>query len=85
MVKKKKFTEIELFYIEGNCLSKSLDEISKILNIDQKEIEDIYLKAKKRNSDKFQRYSGTTCMTESQSMVSSKKSSNIDEKNIHRL
>lgn len=85
MAKKKNLTEVEIFYIEGNCLSKSLEEISKILNLDPNQIEDTYSKAKKKNSDRFQRHSGTTCMTESQSMVSSRKVVHIDEKNIHRL
>ncbi len=71
MVKSKKTTrilsDVEIFYIEGNCLSMSLDEIAKKLNIDKELISEIYEKNKKQKNLSFQTYSGTVAMTASQS------------------
>lgn len=85
MSKKKKIGEVEIFYIQGNCQTKTQDEIANILGVDSKDIEEIYLKAKKKSNDKFQRYSGTTSMTESQSCVRTVSKNNPLEQNIHRL
>ena len=85
MAKKKVIGEVEDFYIQGNCQTKSQEEIASILNVLPHEIEDLYNKYKKISNDKFQRYNGTTSMTESQSSKRTKKGQFIDEKNIHRL
>ena len=87
MSKKKKIGEVEIFYIHGNCQTKTQEEIATIIGVDSKDIEEIYSKAKRKSNDKFQRYSGTTSMTESQSIAVSKKTDKniLSEKNIHRL
>lgn len=85
MAKKKIIGEVEKFYIEGNCLSKTQEEIAKILNVDSIDIDEIYKKAKAKKSNHFQTYRGTVAMTEAQASVETKKSTYVDEKNIHRL
>lgn len=84
---KKKFIvgEVEKYYIEGNCLAKSQEEIARIFNVDPSEIEDAYKKAKAKRSNHFQTYKGTVAMTEAQSSIETKKPTYVDEKNIHRL
>lgn len=85
MAKKKNIGEVEIFYIQGNCQTKTQDEIAAIIGVDSKDIEEIYLKAKKKSNDKFQRYSGTTSMTESQSCIRTVNRTNPSQENIHRL
>lgn len=67
MAKTRQLNEIELFYIEGNCLTMSLEEVANKLNVNQQLIKDIYEKNKNKKSLSFQTYSGTVSMTASQS------------------
>ena len=67
MAKFKKITEVELFYIQGNCMNMSVDEIAQKLNTNKENIIEIYEKTKKQKSLSFQTYSGTVAMTASQS------------------
>jgi cell division protein FtsX len=87
MSKKKKIGEVEIFYIQGNCNNKTQEEIAEIIGVNSKDIEEIYLKSKRKSNDKFQKYSGTTSMTEAQSSITTVRSNknSFDEKNIHRL
>lgn len=93
-MKRKKMTDVEIFYIEGNCLKMSLDEISEKLNVNKELIADIYDKHKKQKTLNFKTHSGTTSMTESQSVNDDVESNKIDQKqaflkrynkNIHKI
>lgn len=92
MAKMKKLTEIEIFYIEGNCLNMSLEEISKKLDVSQEFIKDIYEKTKKQKNLSFQTYSGTVAMTAAQSSKDDDTRSNENKaflekykNNIHKI
>ena len=67
MSKKKTLNEVELFYIKENCLTMSLSEIAEKINTDSKNIIELYEKFKKEKNLSFQKYSGTTSMTQAQS------------------
>lgn len=67
MPKQKKLTDIEIFYLEGNCLKFSLEEMAEKLNVNKENIRDFYEKTKIKKNLSFQTYSGTVAMTESQS------------------
>lgn len=85
MAKQKKIGEVEIFYIEGNCHNKTQEELAKIIGVNVEDISEIYLKSKKKSNDKFQRYSGTTSMTQAQSSVTPSKTRTNIQNNIHKL
>jgi predicted DNA-binding protein YlxM (UPF0122 family) len=97
MAKSKKtdfLSDVELFYIEGNCLKMSLDEIAEKLNVKKETISEIYEKNKRQKELTFQTHSGTTSMTASQSSKDDVDSTNINQKeaflkrynkNIHKI
>lgn len=93
MAKNKKLGEVELYYIEGNCLKMSLEEISEKLNINKESIREIYEKTKKQKNLSYQTYSGTVAMTASQSSKDDQSRSNNQNEafmtkyknNIHKI
>lgn len=93
MAKNKKLSEVELYYVEGNCLKMSLEEISEKLNINKESIREIYEKTKKQKNLSYQTYSGTVAMTASQSSKDDQSRSNNQNEafmtkyknNIHKI
>lgn len=88
-----KLNDVQIFYIEGNCLKMSLEEIAKKLDVKEETIKDIYEKNKKQKGLSFQTYSGTVAMTASQSSSDDEKSRtnqneafmNKYKNNIHKI